>query len=97
MRKAIAESKTGGLEFNVKTLDQLQVSGYRFFQIKGMTIDKHYEYIEPQVLVLVPMKELPTDPYKKDIYEPIQSELLYKWATESNCWPEIIISREMNN
>jgi hypothetical protein len=32
MRKAIAESKTGGLVFNEKTLDQLQLKGYRFFK-----------------------------------------------------------------
>ena len=97
MRKAIAESKIGGLVFNEKTLDQLQLKGYRFFQIKGMTVDNHYEYIEPQVMVLVPMKELPTDPYKRDIYESIQSELLYKWAAEPNNFLQIIISSELNN
>jgi hypothetical protein len=38
------------------------------------------------------MKELPTDPLKRDIYEPIKSELLYKWAKEKNEDPQIFIA-----
>jgi hypothetical protein len=30
------------------------------------------------------MLELPTDQAQKDIYEPIDSELLREWATEEN-------------
>ena len=97
MRKGITDVKSGTIEFNVKALDKLQNEGYRFVQVKGLTIDKHYDYVEPHVLVLVPFKELPTDPMRKDIYEPIRSELLYKWASEKNEHPEIVIAGRQFN
>ena len=91
MRKGKEESKSGTIEFSVKALDNLQSKGFKFVQVKGLTIDRHYDYVEPHFLILVPFKELPTDPLKKDIYEPIDSKLLYKWATEKNMDPEIVI------
>ncbi len=92
MRKGNSTVKSGTYAFNVKALDNLQLLGYKFVQVKGLTIDRHFDYVEPHFLVLVPMKELPTDPLKRDIYEPIKSELLYKWAAEENEFPEIVIS-----
>lgn len=97
MRKGIADARTGTVEFSVQSLDKLQIDGYKFVQVKGLTMDKHYDYVEPHVLVLVPMKELPTDPFKRDIYEPIKSELLYKWASEVNEYPKIVISNNSFN
>ena len=95
MRKGTTEGKSGTIEFNAKALDSLQNSGYKFVQIKGLTIDKHYDYVEPHFLVLVPFKELPTDPLQLDIYEPIKSELLYKWANEKNEYPQIVIAKNL--
>ena len=97
MRKGIAEAKAATIEFNVKALDCLQSKGYKFVQIKGLTMNKHYEYVEPHYLVLIPFKELPTDPFKRDIYEPIKSELLYQWASEVNEYPEIVIANYLSN
>lgn len=96
MRKGIAESKSATISFSRKELDLLQSKGYQYVQVKGLTIDKHYEYVEPHFLVLVPYKELPTDPLKRDIFEPIKSELLYQWADEKNEFPEIIIVNNYN-
>lgn len=93
----MTDVKLGTTEFNVNALDNLQNQGYKFVQIKGLTIDKHYDYVEPHILVLVPFKELPTDPMKRDIYEPIKSELLYKWASEENKYPEIVIANKHFN
>lgn len=73
------------------------MKGISLCRSKGLTIDKHYDYVEPYVLVLVPYKELPTDPMKKDIYEPIKSELLYKWAGEENKYPQIVIANKHFN
>jgi len=92
MRKGITESRAGTTEFSKMALDNLQSRGYKFVQIKGLTIDNHFDYVEPHFLVLVPFKELPTDPMKMDIYEPIKSDLLYKWAAEKNEYPEILIA-----
>lgn len=95
MKKVFTEIKSGTIEFTAKALDRLQLEGYKFVQVKGLTNDYHYDYIDPNFLVLVPIKELPTDPFQKDIYEPINSKLLYKWATEINNYPQIVISNEL--
>jgi hypothetical protein len=58
--------------------------GYNFVLVKGFTTDNHYEHIDPGSLVLVPVKELPTDPGKKDVYAPIGSEILHQWANEKD-------------
>ncbi|MFM9910137.1 MAG: hypothetical protein ACKVOW_12345 [Chitinophagaceae bacterium] len=92
MRNGIKDAKSGTILFSVEALDKLQKDGYRFVQIKGLNSDKHYDYIEPNSLLLVPYKVLPTDPFKKDIYEPIKSDLLYKWAAENNDYLEIFIA-----
>lgn len=92
MRKGLSENKGSTTAFNVKALDLLQKNGFKYVLVKGLTIDKHYDYVDPHCLVLVPCKELPVDPMKKDIYEPIKSDLLYKWAQEKNEFPEIVIA-----
>ncbi|MEO6219023.1 MAG: hypothetical protein ABIO81_01250 [Ginsengibacter sp.] len=63
----------------LKALNNLQKKGYKYLQIQGFTIDHHAEYVEPHYLMLVPMKELPIDQAKKDIYEPIDSGLINSW------------------
>ena len=97
MRKGIADGRSGTVEFNVKALDNLQSRGYRFVHVIGLTADNHYDYTDPDCLLLVPLKELPTDPQKRDIYEPIKSELLYKWAEEVNEHPRILIADKLFN
>ena len=92
MRKGLMENKGNTTEFTVKALDQLQKKGFKYVLVKGLTIDNHYDYVDPQCLVLIPCVELPVDPMKKDIYEPIKSDLLYKWAAEKNEFPEIVIA-----
>ena len=92
MRRGIAEGRSGTIAFNVTALDNLQVRGYKFVHVIGLTADNHYDYTDPDLLLLVPLKELPTDPEKRDIYEPIKSELLYKWAAEVNEHPRIVIA-----
>ena len=91
MRKGIAEGQ-GAQRFDVKTLEGLERKGYKYVQIKGLTKDKYYDYIEPHFLVLVPIKELPSDPNQKDIYEPIGSPILQQWAKETDERLEIVIA-----
>jgi hypothetical protein len=82
MRKGITEAKNATTELSLSALDVLKKKGFKYVQIKGLTADKHYEYVEPYYWVLVPMKELPVDPTKRDIYEPINSTILKQWAEE---------------
>jgi hypothetical protein len=93
MRKGITAALKSGVELTTGALDKLFNKGYRFVQVKGLTSDRHFDYMEPEILMLVPMKELPTDPLKRDIYEPINSELLYKWASEKNEHPQVLIGQ----
>ena len=80
MRKGIGEGGGATKKFSVKVLEKFKQMGYRYVQVKGLTPDNHYEYIEPSKFVLIPMRELPADQAGKDIYEPIGSDLLASWA-----------------
>ncbi len=91
MRKGIAEANKS-TPFTLSSLRKIETDGYKFVQVKGLTMDRHYDYIEPHFLVLVPMKELPVEQDKKDIYEPVPSELLQKWAVENDENMEIVIA-----
>jgi hypothetical protein len=92
MRKGIKEGRSGAIVFNQQAIDNLQSKGYKYFQIKGFTIDLHYDYVEPYYILLVPMKTLPTNPADKDIYETIDSGILERWVTDDNHYPEIWIA-----
>ncbi|MDB5252881.1 MAG: hypothetical protein JWP27_2050 [Flaviaesturariibacter sp.] len=83
MRKGISEGQAS-TPLTIKGLQKMEAEGYKYVQVKGFTMDKHFDYIEPHIMVLVPMKELPTDQDKKDIYEPTNSKLLKQWAMEEN-------------
>lgn len=82
MRKGIEEGRNANTQLSISALKLLEQKGYKYVQIKGLTADKHYEYVEPYYWVLVPMKELPVDPAKRDIYEPINSDILKQWALD---------------
>jgi len=91
MRKGLAEGNKS-IPFTLTTLKKMEADGYKYVQVKGLTMDRHYDYIEPHFLVLVPMKELPSDQADKDIYEPVPSELLKKWASEKDEYMQIVIA-----
>jgi hypothetical protein len=80
MRKGISDYRHATTPFTPGVLDALRRKGYRFVQVRGLTVEGHYDYIEPSRLVLIPFRELPAQPEDKDIYEPIDSELLLAWA-----------------
>lgn len=82
MRKGIGENRRATTLLTSRTLEQLKQKGYLYVQIRGLTIDNHYDYIEPSKLILIPMRELPADPAKKDIYAAIDSDVLASWARD---------------
>ena len=92
MRKGLAQGRQATIKFNAAILKKLETDGYRFVQIKGLTMDKHFDYIEPHIMILVPIKDLPTDPNNKDIYEPIDSSILQEWASEKDEHFEVVIA-----
>lgn len=82
MRKGIGESRRATAPFNLEALEELKRQGFLFVQVKGLTIDNHYDYIEPSKFILVPLRALPTEAADKDIYEAIDSQLLLAWALD---------------
>jgi hypothetical protein len=91
MKKAVAEGRAPKTLLNPGSLAALEAKGYRFVLVKGLTIDNHYEHVEPHYVALIPVKELPRDPAKKDVYAPIKSEILKEWAREKNEGTEFVI------
>jgi hypothetical protein len=92
MRKGIAEGQAATVPFTLKSLRKIEDEGYKFVQVKGLTADKHFDYIEPHCLILVPMRELPSEQEKKDIYEPVNSKLLEQWAAEEDDMFPIVLA-----
>src|SRR5882757_10904309 len=77
-----------------QSLQQLKDSGFRFVLIKGYTTDRRIDYIEVNYFTLVPVKDLPEDPNKKEIYEPIDSEILMEWASFPDHGAKVVIETE---
>lgn len=96
MRKGITESSST-TPLTLQMLRQIEKDGYKYVQVKGLTFDKHYDYVEPHFLVLVPMKELPTEQAHKDIYEPLPSRLLQQWVIENDDALEMMVSTKQLN
>lgn len=84
MRKGIADARSGTIPFDAEVLQELKDKGFKFVQVKGLTPDNHYDYSEPHLMLLVPLKELPDSETNRDIYEPLESRILDKWASEKS-------------
>jgi hypothetical protein len=93
MRKGITDGSMATVPLTQNALQNIEKQGFKYVQVKGLTTDKHYDYIDPSCLVLIPMKELPVEQDKKDIYEPVTSALLQKWASEKQDYLEIVIAK----
>ncbi len=77
-----------------QSLQQLKDRGFRFVLIKGYTLDGRVDYIELSYFSLTPVINLPDDPTKKGIYEPIDSTILMEWATFPDEGLKVIIEAE---
>jgi SAM-dependent methyltransferase len=65
-----------------QNLQILKAQGFRFVLVKGVTGDRRTDYITFSHFTLTPVKELPGETARKEIFEPIDSEILLQWA---NC------------
>ena len=96
MRKSISESTGQTIPLTLKALELLEQKGFQYVQVKAFTSDRHFDYVDPSMFIMFPLKELPTDPLLKDIYEPINSDLLRSWACEDNDMTQFRISVKKN-
>ena len=92
MKNETRENFESTTRLTQQTLQKLKDKGFRYVQVKGFTQDKRLEYIEPHYFMLVPIKDLPDDPDKKEIYEPINSEILTAWANFPNEGVEVLVA-----
>jgi hypothetical protein len=65
-----------------QSLRELKELGFRYVLVKGYTPDRRFDYIELNYFTLVPVKDLPDDPGQKEIFAPIDSEILDDWASQ---------------
>ena len=93
MRKAVSEGRAATSRLSIEILERLQAKGYSFVQVKWLTPDNHYDFVVPASIVLIPMRDLPTDPARKDVYEPVDSDLLRQWAQSKNNTIQVYISK----
>ena len=81
-----------------QSLQHLKDSGFRFVLIKGYTTDRRQDYIELKYFTLIPVRDLPEDPNKKEIYEPIDSNILADWARSPDEGLKVVIElAQMHN
>jgi hypothetical protein len=92
MTKEAMLAKNHNTPISVQALYNLSNQGYKFVQVKGLNEDNKFDYIEPHHMILVPIKELPEGQDKKDIYEPITSDLLLQMANEKNSIMDVLIA-----
>ena len=84
MTNELKSNYQGHRALTFEALDSLQKKGYKYLQVQGFTLDHHPEYVEPNYLLLVPIKELSANREKMDIYEEINSELIREWVTSTD-------------
>jgi|SRR5882757_620597 len=93
MKNETRENFQSTTRLTSKGLQNLKDMGFRYVQIKGFTMDKRLDYMELRYFMLVPIKDLPEDPNKKEIYEPIDSEILMNWANSPDDGVEVLVDK----
>jgi hypothetical protein len=73
-----------GVPFTRDILDQLKAEGYKYVQVRSYTLDRRQDYMEPYYFILIPCKADKANKKGLGIYEPINSEILNEWTTESS-------------
>lgn len=77
-----------------RTLQALKDNGYQFVLVKGYGFNQHPDYLQLNYFTLVPVKTLPQEPGEKEIYAPIDSEVLTEWANSPDNELEAYIQLE---
>jgi hypothetical protein len=92
MKNEVKKEVKLSARLTTESLQKLKNRGFCYVQVKGFTKDNRPDYMEPDYLMLIPMKELPTDPIQKDIYAPLDSKILLDWARAPNDGIEVRVA-----
>jgi hypothetical protein len=68
--------------YSPEIVEQLKRDGYKYFSIVGYSQDRRPTYMEPRYILLTPIRDLSKNG-ANEIYEPIDSDILKKWATHA--------------
>jgi len=79
----MAKSKSP-VRLTPQILQDLKRSGYRYVLIKDYAVDRRFDFIQLNNFTLTPVRELPEGPGEKEIYAPIDSEIIEEWANSSD-------------
>ena len=94
MKSAASENSKPGIKLTKQNLQELKEKGYLYVLVKGYTTDRRIDYIEPNHIILIPVKGLSSDPTKKGIYEPIDSPILSQWAQFPDVGVQVLIEAD---
>jgi hypothetical protein len=97
MKSKLSVRQAPRLPFTSQRLKELIRKGYKFVQVMGLTADCHYDVTQPHCILLVPMRELPGDNARKDVYEPIDSEIIAAWAEQVSDYIPVTVSSMYKN
>ncbi|HEV9037998.1 MAG TPA: hypothetical protein VGQ51_15290 [Puia sp.] len=75
--------KHSRIKLTDKSLQELKDKGFLYVLIKGYTPAQRNDRIELNQFILVPVRALPDAPGEKEIFAPIDSEVLTFWANPS--------------
>ena len=75
-------------------LNDLIKHGFQYVHVRPITFDNKTDYLEPDALVLVPIRELPKDPGNTEIYSPVNSSILNDWASSPNEGVKVLVGSE---
>lgn len=92
MKSKLSLRQAPRLPFNTQKLQELIRKGYKFVQVMGLTADCHYDVTQPHCILLIPLRELPRDNARKDVYEPIDSEIIAAWAENVSDYVPVTVS-----
>lgn len=76
-------------------LKELIKHGYQYVHVRPITFDNKIDYLEPDALVLVPIRELPKNLEKTEIYSPVDSSILNDWASSPNDGVKVLVGSEV--
>jgi hypothetical protein len=63
-----------------ESLQELKDKGFLYVLIRSYTPTQRNDHVELNQFVLVPVRELPSGPGEKEIFAPIDSEVIANWA-----------------
>jgi hypothetical protein len=91
----MAQKKTSfRVRLTEQSLQELKDKGYQYVLVKSYTPDRRLDHIHLNHIILMPVMALPTKPGDREIFAPIDSEVLLDWVSSQDASFEAYIEKE---